>query len=105
MTAPIVGGLRAWGVGFSRDAAFLLCARVLVITPFLENPAVPVEVGEVCEAGVVATGWVDSRREASVPGADRRLVADLADRDPAFEQPVPCRLKVVDDQIDVANRS
>jgi hypothetical protein len=32
-------------------------------------------------------------------------VADPGDRDPPFEQPDPCRLEVVDDEIDVANGS
>src|SRR5262249_31399776 len=97
MTAPIVA--RFW------SAAFSPCPGVGVITPFLERPAVPVEVGEVREARVVAARRVQPRRESAVPRADRRLVADLADADPAFEQPLSRSLEVVDDEQDVASRS
>src|SRR5262249_40527765 len=77
----------------------------MAITAFLEHPTVPVEVGEVRKARVVATSRVEAWREPSIPGSDRRLVPDLADGDPTFEQPAPCRLEVVDDEIDVANGS
>ena len=44
------------------------------------------------------------RCETSIPGSNGRLVPELTDVDPTFEQTAPRGLKVRDDEIDVAKR-
>ena len=66
------------------------------------HPAVAIRIREVGEACIVSARRVEPGCETSVPGCNGRLVADLTDLDPTFEQAAPRSLKVGDDEIDVA---
>ena len=72
------------------------------ISSFLQHPAVAIRVREICEAGVVPASGIEPGCETSVPGINGRLVPDLADFDPTFEQATPRSLNIGDEEIDVA---
>ena len=70
--------------------------------PLLQHPAVAIRIGEVSEAGLVSTRRVESGCESSVPSSNGRLVPDLADLYPTFEQAVPRGLQVRYNEINIA---
>ena len=71
------------------------------VAPFLEHPAVAIRIGEVGEAGIVSAREVEPRCQNLRPRPNGRLVPDLTDLNPAFEQAAPRGLKVRDDEIDI----
>src|SRR5215831_9075736 len=71
------------------------------VAPFLKHPAIAIRIGEIGEAGIVSARGVEAGCEASVPGSNGRLVPDLTDIDPTFEQTPPRGFEVGDDEIDV----
>jgi hypothetical protein len=56
------------------------------ITAFLQGPGVAVRVGEVGEASIVATLWIERCAPSAGPLLYRVLVPDRADRDAAVNQ-------------------
>ena len=58
----------------------------VAVAAFLQHPAITVRIGEAGEARIVAACGIKSGSETSVPSADRRLVADRADRGAALKQ-------------------
>jgi hypothetical protein len=71
------------------------------VSAFLQGPAVAVRVGEVGEAGVVATLRIQPRAPPAGPGPDRLLVPDLADGDTASDELRPLRREVGRDEMQV----
>src|SRR5262245_49076134 len=86
----------------SRGNQLAFSASQTPVASFLKDPSITIRIGEVGEARVVSASKVKTGCETSVPGSNWRLVPDLADVDPTFEQSVACGLEVVDHKIDVA---
>lgn len=57
---------------------------------------------KLAKLALVSARRVEPGCETSVPGSNGRLVSDLIDLDPTFEQTAPRGLEVRDDEIDVA---
>ena len=77
-------------------------ASTTAVAPFLNHPAIAIQIGEVGEAGIVSARGVEPGCETSVLSSHWRLVSDLTDVDPAFEQLTPRGLNVGDNEIHVA---
>src|SRR5262249_49006388 len=73
-----------------------------VVAPFLKHPGIAIRIGEVGKAGIVSSRGVEPGCEPPVPCSNGRLVPDLIDVSPTFEQTAPRRLEIGDDEIDVA---
>jgi len=86
-------------------AASFAFASPIAIAAFLQHPAVTVWIGKVGETCIVSMRGVKPGCETSVPGSNGRLVTDLTDRDPAFDQSTPRGLKVCDNKIRIAKRA
>jgi hypothetical protein len=69
---------------------------------FLQHPGVAIRIGELGKTGIVSTRGVEPGRKTSIPRSNGRLVHDLADLNPTFEQAASGSLKVRNDEIDVA---
>src|ERR1700742_3024606 len=69
------------------------------VADLLDDPGVPVRVGEVGEAGVVAALRIDAGCPTAQPVVDRRFVPDVADLDAAAGEFPVGRFDVGDDEI------
>src|SRR5262245_689837 len=72
------------------------------MTAFLQRPSVAVRIGEVGEAGVVATLGVQPSTPSAGPRLHRVFVTNRTDRDAARNQFLPSLRDVGRDQIQVA---
>src|SRR5262245_36243412 len=68
---------------------------------FLQGPRIAVWVGEVGEAGIVATLGVKPRAPSAGPRFDRVLVPDRTDRHATSDQILPSSRDVVRDEVQV----
>src|SRR5262245_8428732 len=74
-----------------------------VVTAFLQGPRIAVRVGEIGEAGIVATLGVQPRAPSASPRFDRVLVPDRTDRDAATDQCRPGLREVGRDKIQMVH--